>query len=110
LVNERLENSENFLIRGILSGSPSVLFLWWSDQPRNATNDYNLYLVDSTGAVIDSSQNVQNGLQQDPFEGISVNVLSAFLCVFLTNAPFFCFFFKKKRTSTLGKMDHCTWL
>ena len=47
-------------------GFATVLF--WSDPAGASTNDYDLYVLDSTGAtVINSSTTVQNG-NQDPFE------------------------------------------
>ncbi|GHF66245.1 subtilisin-like proprotein convertase family protein [Amycolatopsis bartoniae] len=44
--------------------------LHWSDPLGAATDDYDLYLLDSTGAVVDFSQDVQDGTQ-DPFELLS---------------------------------------
>lgn len=47
-------------------GFATVLF--WSDPAGASTNDYDLYVLDSTGTtVINSSTTVQNG-NQDPFE------------------------------------------
>jgi subtilisin-like proprotein convertase family protein len=41
--------------------------LFWSDPLGAATSDYDLYIVDETGAVVAYSNNVQDGTQ-DPFE------------------------------------------
>ena len=47
-------------------GNSTVLF--WSDPLGASTNDYDLFILDSTGAtVVSSSTTVQNG-SQDPFE------------------------------------------
>jgi len=50
--------------------SPLHLDLFWSDPLGASTNDYDLFLLDSTGSnVITSSTNPQNGTQ-DPYESI----------------------------------------
>jgi subtilisin-like proprotein convertase family protein len=50
------------------AGSGTVLF--WSDPLGAATNDYDLYDLDSTGAsIVSASVTVQNGTQ-DPFEEV----------------------------------------
>ncbi|VVJ17349.1 Uncharacterised protein [Amycolatopsis camponoti] len=41
--------------------------LHWSDPLGHSANDYDLYLLNSAGAVVSFSQNVQDGTQ-DPFE------------------------------------------
>ncbi len=47
-------------------GAPTALF--WSDPLGASTNDYDLYVLDTTGAnIVSSSITVQNGTQ-DPFE------------------------------------------
>ena len=43
--------------------------LFWSDPLGGSTNDYDLYMVDSLGDIVYSSQNTQNGTQ-DPYENI----------------------------------------
>ena len=43
--------------------------LWWSDPLGAATNDYDLYLFDSSGDVLTFSQEVQDG-DDDPFERV----------------------------------------
>ena len=48
--------------------------LFWSDPPGRSTNDYDLYVIDSSGAVVRSSNNFQVG-NNDPYEvipGLSV--------------------------------------
>ncbi|MBP2337736.1 S8 family serine peptidase [Saccharothrix coeruleofusca] len=44
--------------------------LFWSDPLTRSFNDYDLYLVNSSGNVVTSSQNVQDGTQ-DPYERIN---------------------------------------
>jgi len=44
--------------------------LFWSDPLGGAANDYDLYMLDSFGEIVYSSQNVQNGTQ-DPYEHIA---------------------------------------
>ena len=41
--------------------------LWWANQLGAATDDYDLYLFDATGALINFSQDTQDG-DDDPFE------------------------------------------
>ena len=48
-----------------------VLGLWWADPLGASSNDYDLYVLDSTGAtILAASTNIQNGTQ-DPVELIS---------------------------------------
>ena len=55
----------------MLSGSAlQRVDLFWSNPLGNSTNDYDLYVVDSSGSVISSSTNIQDG-QGDPYESIS---------------------------------------
>jgi subtilisin family serine protease len=52
----------------ILTGSPYVYTLHWSDPLGGSANDYDLYLVNRSGTVIfGASTNVQDG-NDDPFE------------------------------------------
>jgi hypothetical protein len=44
--------------------------LFWTDPLGGSANDYDLYMLDSFGDIVYSSQNVQNGTQ-DPYEHIS---------------------------------------
>src|SRR5262249_30655440 len=47
-----------------------VISFWWADPLGASTNDYDLYVLDPTGAtIVASSTNVQNGTQ-DPYEEI----------------------------------------
>ncbi len=43
--------------------------LFWSDPLGASTNDYDLYMLDSLGDIVYSSENAQNGTQ-DPYEHI----------------------------------------
>ena len=51
--------------------NPLEIDLFWSDPLGASANDYNLYVVDGSGDIIDSSTNIQNG-SQDPYESIPV--------------------------------------
>ena len=45
--------------------------LFWSDPLGSSTNDYDLYVIDSTGAVVRSSTNIQDG-HGDPYEEVPI--------------------------------------
>lgn len=47
------------------------LILTWADQQGASNNDYDLYLLDSAGNVVEFSQEYQNG-DVDPFEGFYI--------------------------------------
>ncbi len=53
-----------------LSAAPAIL--QWADPNGAAADDYDLYLLDDTGALVAFSQDVQDG-SQDPFEILGVN-------------------------------------
>lgn len=54
----------------VASGNPITLY--WSDPLGNSANDYDLFVLNSTGtSVIAASLNVQNGAGRDPFESVS---------------------------------------
>jgi len=58
----------------ITSGGLGTLFLWWADPLGGSSNDYDLYILDSTGAtVVASSTNIQSGTQ-DGIEGLQAGV------------------------------------
>lgn len=53
--------------------NPTTIVLFWSDPLGKSTNDYDLFVLDSTGAnLLYWSANTQNGTQ-DPFETCSAN-------------------------------------
>jgi Subtilase family len=57
-------------------GNGSVI-LWWSDPLGGSANDYDLYLLDSTGSrVVAVSNNIQDGIQ-DPNEVVISNIAGA---------------------------------
>jgi len=58
---------ENAIIPGGLGSYRADLF--WSDPLGHATNDYDLYMLDSGGNVVYASNTAQNGTQ-DPYEHI----------------------------------------
>ncbi len=58
---------ENEILGG---GSSYEADLFWSDPLGASTNDYDLYMLDSYGDIIYSSQNAQTGTQ-NPYEHIS---------------------------------------
>jgi hypothetical protein len=65
-----LEFSSGVTENDILSGgSDYAADLFWSDPLGASTNDYDLYMLDSFGDIVYSSQNTQNGTQ-DPYEHI----------------------------------------
>ncbi|MFL6125732.1 S8 family serine peptidase [Actinophytocola sp.] len=51
------------------AGAPTILN--WADPAGAASDDYDLYIVDSAGNVRAASQNYQNGTQ-DPFERVDI--------------------------------------
>ncbi|HEV2834591.1 MAG TPA: S8 family serine peptidase, partial [Pyrinomonadaceae bacterium] len=51
-------------------GDTAVLF--WSDPPGASSNDYDLYIVDTSGKIVRQSNKTQNGTQ-DPFEYAQIN-------------------------------------
>ncbi len=53
--------------RNLLTANAGVVSLKWSDPLGAATNDYDLYIVDALGNVLDASTTTQNGTQ-DPYE------------------------------------------
>lgn len=61
----------------ITSPGEQVVGLWWSDPLGASDNDYDLYLLNSTGtSILGASTNIQNGTQ-DPVELIgSANVIN----------------------------------
>ena len=57
----------------VLTGSTTVISLKWSDPLGASTNDYDLYLLNSTGtAIIAASTTTQNG-SQDPYEAVGTS-------------------------------------
>jgi hypothetical protein len=48
-----------------------IVNLFWSDPLGGSTNDYDLYVVNSSNALVRSSTNTQNG-SQDPYEQTTV--------------------------------------
>jgi hypothetical protein len=59
------------IIGSQLLTNPGVITLFWSDALGASANDYDLYVLDSTGAIVDYSWNAQTGAQ-DPYEAIGV--------------------------------------
>jgi hypothetical protein len=56
------------LFNVLTANAPSATSLHWADPLGGAANDYDFYILDSTGTMVfDASNNVQNGTQ-DPFE------------------------------------------
>lgn len=52
-------------------GSEPV-FLFWSDPPNASANDYDLYIIDTSGNIVRRSDNIQNGTQ-NPIENTHIN-------------------------------------
>jgi hypothetical protein len=51
--------------------NPGVITLFWSDALGHSANDYDLYVIDVNGLIVDYSANPQTGTQ-DPYEAIAV--------------------------------------
>ena len=67
----RLHNFGGQNFNTITTGSATTQ-LYWADPLGHSANDYDLFVLDSTGAtVVGASTNVQNGTQ-DPFESLSI--------------------------------------
>ena len=54
----------------ITEDSPGAYLLWWADPLEGSSNDYDLFLVDENGDVVESSTRIQDG-NRDPYEYIS---------------------------------------
>jgi hypothetical protein len=51
------------------------VYLFWADPLNNSTNDYDLFVLDSTGnTVLGASTTVQNGTNTSGFEGLNGNL------------------------------------
>lgn len=62
----------------IITAAGNLYTLIWSDSYYNATNDYDLFLVSSTGTVKSSSTDIQDGVGGDyAFEAVNVPTLVA---------------------------------
>ena len=57
----------------ITEDSPGGYILWWADPLEGSANDYDLYLVDQNGVVLESSTRIQDG-NRDPYEYIRSGV------------------------------------
>jgi hypothetical protein len=51
--------------------NPGVITLFWTDPLAGSANDYDLYVIDSGGNIVDYSEGWQTGTQ-DPYEAIGV--------------------------------------
>ena len=61
-------------------GSQLRADLFWSDPLGASTNDYDLYVLNSGGAVVASSLNTQNGTQ-DPYESVGTITSGEFIVI-----------------------------
>lgn len=60
----------------LITNNTSPVNLFWSDPLGGSSNDYDLYVLDSTGsAVVAASQNYQTGTE-DPYEAVSGSSLA----------------------------------
>ena len=57
----------------ITEDSPGGYILWWADPLESSANDYDLFLVDENGDVLESSTRIQDG-NRDPYEYIRSGV------------------------------------
>lgn len=73
----KVNNFGSTTFDAITSPGMQVVGLWWADPLGGSGNDYDLYVVNSTGAsILAASTNIQNGTQ-DPVELIgSANVIT----------------------------------
>src|SRR4030095_8369800 len=82
----------------ITTGNASAINLYWSDALGLATNDHDLFVLNSAGtAVIAASTNIQSGTQ-DPFEQVSGTTANA------TNNRIIVF----KKTAAQARYFHLT--
>ena len=63
-----------------LSGTYNRADLFWADPLGASTNDYDLYVLDYSGAVVRSSTNIQDG-NDDPYESIAFLVVGERLVI-----------------------------
>jgi hypothetical protein len=77
LPSGKVHNFGTTLYDTITSPGMQVVGLWWADPLGGSANDYDLYVLNSTGtALLAASTNIQNGTQ-DPIELIgSANVVT----------------------------------
>ncbi len=67
----RVHNFGGQLFNVLTANAPSAVTLQWADPLGGSGNDYDFYILNSTGTLIlDASTNVQNGTQ-DPFEAVA---------------------------------------
>lgn len=72
------------------AGEP--IFLFWADPLGGSTNDYDLYVLDSTGTtIVDASLDLQDGTQ-DPVEAVNPQAEGDLLVVFKPTAAADVFF------------------
>jgi Calx-beta domain/Subtilase family len=78
--------------------------LYWSDPLGASNNDYDLYVLNSTGtAVVTSSTNVQNGTQ-DPFEAVAAVAANNRIVVFKKTAAAARFFHLTINANGAGRL------
>jgi hypothetical protein len=63
----------NIILNKAFTNNPAgeKAYLFWSDPLTGSANDYDLYIVSSSGTIVRSSTNTQNGTQ-DPVENVSI--------------------------------------
>ncbi|MHB8068389.1 MAG: S8 family peptidase [Desulfobaccales bacterium] len=66
-------------ITNVYTSSPSI-DLFWSDPLGHSDNDYDLYILNSSGTIIASSINPQTGTQ-DPYERITGNYTGNYVAI-----------------------------
>ncbi len=66
-VGEFHDFEEGDITNEVIKEAPYAVTLFWSDPLGQSTNDYDLFLLDSNGELVDASRNWQTG-SQEPFE------------------------------------------
>ncbi len=88
------------------SGNPTNLY--WADPLGGSSNDYDLFVLNSTStAVVSSSTNVQSGTQ-DPFEQVAATAVNNRIVVFKKTAAAVRFFHITTNANGAGRLNFTT--
>jgi subtilisin family serine protease len=66
-VGEFHDFQDGDMTNALIKEAPHAITLFWSDPLGESTNDYDLFLLNANGELVDASRNWQTGTQ-DPFE------------------------------------------
>jgi len=97
------------LFDSVLQASGNSTNLYWADPLGASTNDYDLFVLNSTGTtVVQSSTNLQTGTQ-DPFEQIAATAAAANrIVVFKKTAAAARFFYLTTNANGAGRLNIST--